>query len=175
MSLSVIIGCMFSGKSTELIRLVNRYKSIGKNILTINHALDQRYSKNMIVSHSGSKMDAMQTSVLPTEVQEYDIIAIDEAQFFSDLVPKVLEYVETYNKKVIVAGLSGDYRRKPIGNILELIPLCDKLWMSVAYCSICKDGTKASFTKRLSNSTEQIEVGEADGYIAVCRKCYISV
>ena len=89
MSLSLIIGCMFSGKSTELIRLVNRYKSIGKNILTINHSLDQRYSRNMIVSHSGSKVAAMQTSILPAEIDEYDIIAIDEGQFFTDLVTKV--------------------------------------------------------------------------------------
>tara|TARA_B110000483_G_C18081735_1_gene498382 strand:- start:82 stop:609 length:528 start_codon:yes stop_codon:yes gene_type:complete len=175
MSLTLIVGCMFSGKSTELIRLVNRYKSIGKNILTINHSLDQRYSRNMIVSHSGNKVAAVQTNILPAEVEDYDIIAIDEGQFFTDLVTKVLEYVETHNKTVIVAGLSGDFQRRPFGSILQLMPLCDKLWMATAYCSVCKDGTKASFTKRLSNSTEQIAVGEADQYIAVCRKCYTSV
>ena len=169
---------MFSGKSTELIRLVNRYHSIGKKVLVVNHCIDDRYSdKAYIVSHSGQQIPGIKVQKLKdlSVSPQPEVIAIDEAQFFPDLLEQVLYFVEELEITVIVAGLSGDYQRNAFGNILELVPKCDKLWMANAYCSQCKDGTKASFTKRLGQEKGQTLVGGDTKYAAVCRKCYINI
>ena len=165
---------MYSGKSTELIRRVNMYRSIGMDVLVVNHDIDNRYSNlHEIVSHTGDRITGLKVSSL-SELKTRklpSIIAIDEAQFFKDLFDMVLYFVEQKNCKVIVSGLSGDFRRKPFGKILDLIPYSDNVWMSVAYCAVCKDGTKATFTARMDDNVKQVDVG--NNYKAVCRKCYL--
>jgi len=170
---------MFSGKSTELIRLINRYHSIGKKVLVVNHSMDNRYSDNpVVVSHSGTEIPGVKVKHLmdlkTMNLEQPDVIAIDEAQFFDDLKERVMYFVEELEITVIVAGLSSDYQRNPFGHVLDLIPLCDKVWMAAAYCSRCKDGTKAIFTKRITDEEEQTIVGDDKKYMAVCRSCYIS-
>ena len=174
MTLRVVAGPMFSGKTTELMRQIKRFESIGKSVLVINHTLDTRYSNDAIVSHSGTKTSAVMVSKLQdVKSPESDIIAIDEAQFFPDLFEAVMTWVERQRKTVIVAGLIADYKRATFGQILQLIPFCDldKVHLMTAYCSNCKNGTKASFTKRLNSSNKQIDVGNE--YISVCRSCYL--
>ena len=178
MSLTLIIGCMFSGKSTELIRMVRRYRIIGKNVMVINHAIDNRYSDQPdVVSHSGHKISGVKVDKLSEVTFENrpDVIAIDEAQFFNDLNGQVMNFVENMGIDVIVAGLSGDYQRKAFGNILDLVPKCDHLVFMNAFCSSCKDGTHATFTMRLSDQEGQTLVGDDQQYRPVCRKCYINM
>jgi thymidine kinase len=99
-----------------------------------------------------------------------DVILINEGQFFPDLE----EFVRTMlsqGKKIYVCGLDGDYERKKFGQILDLIPICDKVIKLTSLCTICKDGTPGIFSKRISSETEQKVIGSKN-YIPVCRKCY---
>jgi thymidine kinase len=170
---------MFSGKSTELIRLVRRSRIIGKKVMVVNHRMDNRYSEEeSVVSHAGQDIPSVKVNKLSElegiGLEQPDIIAIDEAQFFEDLTEQVMHFVEDLGIKVIVAGLSGDYQRNPFGNILELVPKCDHLVFTHAYCSSCNDGTHAAFTKRLVQEEGQTLVGDKTKYAAVCRECYIN-
>lgn len=174
--IEVILGCMYSGKSTELIRRINRYESIGKNILLINHTKDIRTDNN-VSTHSNQKKNAKKTEFLSDlihslEFIKADVIGIDEAQFFTDLYDFITK-IEKFNKIVIVAGLDGDYQRKPIGQILDIIPLSDSVIKLTALDMETKDGSLAIFTKRLVNSNQQILVGSTDEYMAVSRKNYL--
>lgn len=176
MSLTVILGCMFSGKSTELLRQIKRLESIGKEVLLINHQNDNRYTqKEKVVTHDSQSRFCIKTKTL-FEIEDhgkYDTIAIDEAQFFPDLYYFVLKRLKE-NKDIIVSGLIGDFQCKPIGDILRLLPHADDTVRLYALCSVCNDGTRAPFTKRLSNDTQQVLIG-SDEYVAVCRKCFYSI
>jgi thymidine kinase len=177
MSLELIIGCMFSGKSTELIRRIRRYQSIGKKVCVINHNADTR-TDNKVQTHYGDNIDSLKYAHLMNFVnveqsKHFDVVCIDEAQFFHDLYASIIVMVEEYNIKVIVAGLSGDYNLDNFGAIHKLIPYADDIHLCKAYCGNCKDGTVATFTKRLSDGKKQVEIGADDKYMAVCRKCYL--
>lgn len=175
--IEIILGCMFSGKSTELLRRCNRYTAIGKNVLLLNHALDTR-TDNAIKTHRGDKENALKCvslmSIINTPAfQQAQVIGIDEAQFFDDLYTFVL-YAEPLNKIIIIAGLDGDSNRRPFGHILECIPLCDNVVKLNAMDMISKDGTPGIFSKRISTDHDsQILVGAADTYVAVSRQNYL--
>lgn len=173
MALELIIGSMYSGKSTELMRRIARLKSIGMRCLVINHANDTRVDGDYVQSHDGKKVAAVKTNdLLLTNIRPYDAIAIDEAQFFNNLKTAVITMVETHNKHVIVAGLSGDYQRNAFGEILELVPLADSVEFKRALCAkCCHPGRPASFTKRISDEKDLVSVGGT--YMAVCRICYL--
>lgn len=173
----VILGCMFSGKSTELIRRTTRYKAIGKNVLLINHSKDTRTDNN-VETHSNLKEKAIKVAeLLPlidtSEFLNSDVIGIDEAQFFEDLYQFVLK-AEKFNKTIIVAGLDGDFLRKPIGQILDLIPLCDEVVKLTAMDMKDKDGTPAIFSKRTIQDNSQVVVGAEECYMAVSRANYLA-
>jgi len=176
---------MFSGKSTELIRRVRRFQAIGKKVVVLNHLIDDRYSNDsdneeQVKTHYGDGVRAVKLSKLGNFISRYavsdarvDVVCIDEAQFFGDLYEAVVVMVEEYGIHVVVAGLSGDYRRHNFGEIYRLFPLADAIVKLDALCGICNDGKKAPFTKRISGSGDQVEVGSSDKYIAVCRLCYL--
>lgn len=172
MKFEIILGCMFSGKSTELIRRLSRYQAINKNILAINHSFDVR-TDNSIQTHKGTTIPALKTNKLMNLVstidyQNAEIIGVDEAQFFEDLFEFVLT-CEKKGKDLIICGLDGDYQRKPMGQILNCIPLCDSV---VKLNALDKDGSDAIFTKRINNEDGAIVIGGADKYIAVSRANY---
>jgi len=174
--IEIILGCMFSGKSTELIRRTTRYKAIGKNVLLINHKNDIR-TDNSVKTHSNLKEQAIKvTELLPLiNTQEFidsEVIGIDEAQFFEDLYQFVVK-AEKFDKTIIVAGLDGDFLRKPIGQILDLIPLCDEVVKLTAMDMKDRDGTPAIFSKRITNDSSQVIVGAEDCYMAVSRANYL--
>jgi thymidine kinase len=173
--IEIIIGPMFSGKSTELLRRTSRLEAIGKNVLYINHIYDTR-TDDYIQTHSNTKKFAKKLHNLydinDNELNSADVLAIDEAQFFPDLYSYVL-YAEQKNKHIIIAGLDGDYNRKPFGDILQCIPLCDSVIKLNAMDMIDKDGTEAIFSKRIVADEQQISVGATDKYIAVSRKNYL--
>ena len=180
--IEIILGCMYSGKTTELIRRTNRYKAIGKQVLIINHMIDERTDSNSIQTHSNGQTSNKENAVKISELlkifeiamfDECDIIGIDEAQFFPDLL-EFVKKVETYNKILIIAGLDGDYKREPIGQILQCIPFCDEVTKLNAMDMIDKDGSPAIFSKRIVGGNNQILVGANESYIAVSRKNFLS-
>eukprot|EP01112_Ceratiomyxa_fruticulosa_P012680 TRINITY_DN3525_c0_g1_i1.p1 TRINITY_DN3525_c0_g1~~TRINITY_DN3525_c0_g1_i1.p1 ORF type:complete len:221 (+),score=44.55 TRINITY_DN3525_c0_g1_i1:155-817(+) len=174
--LQVILGPMFSGKSTELIRRIRRFTVANKRCLVVKYAKDTRYSKDNMSTHDLQQYEAKSCSRLSETLplaDQYDVIGIDEGQFF----PDVVEYSESMSNKgktIIVAALDGTFQKKPFvapfGPVLELIPLAESVTKLTAVCMICfKD---AAFTKRIGNETEVEVIGGAEKYIAVCRNCY---
>ena len=177
--ITLIIGCMFSGKSSEIIRFYKRYKSIGKKILLINHIDDTRYGKNIVSSHDEIKVDCQTESQLTHLINtklfnESDIIMIEEGQFFPDLFKFVTTSVDKYNKNIVVAGLDGDYKKEPFGDIIKLIPHSEEIIKLNALCKICNDGTYGYFTKRIVKCDKQYLVGGTNCYIPVCRKHFLT-
>jgi thymidine kinase len=187
--LEIIIGNMFSGKSTELIRRFNREKTLNKRILCVNYYLDNRYSNdNKMNTHDQNSVDCLKIEkldVLFEYLNNYDSFFIDEAQFFSDLYSVVLQLVDVHKKHVVIAGLVGDYNRNKFGDIISLIPISDTVDKLSAYCNKCNDGTYGPFTKKIGSiqSTEStqstqstqntlIEIGGKELYIPVCRYHY---
>lgn len=178
--LTVIIGSMFSGKSTEIIRLINRFKVLNKKIIAINHSLDDRYDGDnaKIITHDKVKMNCLKLeSLMPfsltEEYKEAEVIVIEEGQFFADLFDFVVKSIDIEGKRVIVAGLDGDYLRRPFGDMLRIIPYAEEVKKLEALCLMCNDGTAAHFTKRIGVSEKRDLVGSNDKYIAVCRKHYL--
>jgi len=174
--LELIIGPMFSGKSTELIRKIRLAKTIDKKVLVIKPIIDVRYKNNKIVSHSFESEECEsvgQLSEIEDKINNYDLIVIDEGQFFPDLKEYVLKWVEIYNKEVIVGGLDGDSKRNPIGQILELIPYSDSCIKINSLCKKCNNGTQAIFTHRMNDNQEQVQIGGAESYMALCRKHFL--
>lgn len=172
--LELIIGCMFSGKSSELIRRIKRLKVLKKQIIVVNSSKDTRVETSAIKTHdnvqfSGVKTNNLEELVKSKDYQDSHIIAIDEAQFFSGL-RKFVEKCISDRKYIIVAGLDGDFRQQVFGEIIDLIPLADDVTKLHALCKDCNDGTLASFSKRITSDKSQELVGAEDSYKAVCRK-----
>jgi thymidine kinase len=162
---------MFSGKSTELIRRLKRHRAINESILVINSSKDTRSDKEVIRTHNSDTFDCVKIADLSQiESIDVDVIAIDEAQFFSGLV-EFVQRIGPLVKRIIVAGLDGDFLQRPFGEILDVIPLADEVLKLQALCMICNDGTLAPFTRRFCDNTVQELVGDHDIYKAVCRKC----
>ena len=179
MSLELIIGCMYSGKTSELIRRVKRLQTIQQTYVIYNSFIDARYGSSGIYTHDDSHIQAKMTNTLLPQLrtEEFKLantIFIDEGQFFTDLYEFVKLSVETFHKNVIVIGLDGDSDRKNFGQIHLLIPLSDDITKLKSLCSICKNGTSGIFSKKITHtSNEQIDVGSINKYISVCRSCYL--
>mgnify|MGYP003326845961 FL=1 len=176
MSLSMIMGPMFAGKSSELIK---RITSSNAPKIVINNQLDNRYSKSEISTHDGKKIPCVSMEALEQLFTNYhnmncyaldDIkeIYIDEAQFFPDLYDVVFDLVINYKKRVVISGLDGDFQMRPFAKsrMLELIPLASEIVKIPAKCYKC--GESAWYSKRLINSDEQILVGTDNIYQPAC-------
>lgn len=172
--ITIYMGNMFSGKTSELIRNAKRYSSIGKNILMINHSLDDRYTdKAEVVNHDGVSFPCLKAQTLvDIDVTGVEAIFVNEGQFFPDLVEACRTWADLFRIHVFVCGLDGDFKRGVFGSLLQLIPLADEVHKLHAYCFKCKDGTLAPFSKRITTEADQISIG-ASNYIAVCRKHYL--
>lgn len=177
--INIIIGCMFSGKSTEVIRIINRYKNIKEaKLLIINHTIDNRYGNNVISSHDKVQVNCKSLSELnelnnTKEYEESNIIFIEEAQFFKDLYDFCLRAADIDNKILYIVGLDGDFKRNCFGDICKLIPHAENVKKLKALCSKCADGTEATFTKRIVSNEDIQLVGTKDSYIPVCRMHYL--
>jgi thymidine kinase len=177
-SLELIIGNMFSGKSSELIRRINREKSINKKILVVNFISDNRYSSNSVATHDNLKVNCLKlqklTDITDNMIHQYDSFFIDEGQFIPDLYTVTLKLVDQFKKHVVISGLDGDINRNPFGDILKLIPICDSVDKLKAYCCKCNNGTLAPFSKKLEKhkNSSIIDIGGSDKYIPVCRFHY---
>ena len=179
MSLELILGPMFSGKTSELRRRMLRLKVVTDKVIIINHLSDTRYgSASETLSHDKISCESIAVKQLESLYLNDDYINanyvfINEAQFFNDLYDFCLTSVEKYNKNVVVFGLDGDFQRKPFGEILKLVPLANSVTKLTALCKLCGDGTPGLFTKRIVNKCQQILIGGEDMYQAVCRKHFI--
>ena len=176
--LHVIAGCMSSGKTAEVVRLLSRREIAGQSVLLITPARDTRVAPGEVVSRTGTRFPsvvAKDATSLRDEVlaRDPDAVAIEEAQFFDDLVLFAKCMVENFNKHVVVVGLDGDSERRPFGQVLDCIPLADKVTKLVALCARCNDGTPALFSYRKVHVGGQVLVGGADSYAPYCRKCYV--
>ncbi|XP_020594050.1 thymidine kinase-like [Phalaenopsis equestris] len=176
----VIIGPMFAGKTTALLRRIQIAIDGGRRVAMIKSDKDNRYGVDSVVSHDGAKMPCFavpELSVFRSNIgdEDYnmlDVIGIDEAQFFEDLYDFCHIAADRDGKTVIVAGLDGDYLRRRFGSVLDIIPLADSVTKLNSRCELC--GRPAFFTLRKSNQTETELIGGADVYMPVCRRHYVS-
>jgi len=180
--LELIIGPMYASKTTELIKISNRYKSIQKNILAINHKINNRYGTCNIISHDSKELDnckiltklcQLKEDDLIDEYNKADIIIIEELQFFEDAYEFITKATDIDHKIIIAAGLDGESNREPFGDVLRLIPYAEKVTKLSAFCKICQDGTLGYYTKRLVDNTDKVLVGTTNEFIAVCRRHYL--
>jgi len=174
--LEIILGPMFSGKTTYLIDLYKEYIDYDKKILVVNYSGDKRYHTNMLSTHDKIMIPCIFVSKLSelfeqNLIEKSDIILINEGQFFEDIFDSVIKIVENHKKSVHVCGLDGDFERKKFGEIIDLIPLCDKVNKLTSLCSICKNGTPGIFSMRITDEKEQTVIG-SENYLPVCRICY---
>ena len=182
--LEIIIGSMFSGKTSKIIELYKQFTQIDVPCFVINHSADNRYSKTELSSHDKVMIpcvmvkclnDIFSDSQLLDEYQKSKIILINEAQFFDDLYDWVKDQVDNHHKHIFVSGLDGDYMRNKFGQILDLIPICDKVSKITSLCNKCKTGKMGIFSKRIDcTNGNQMMIGSDEMYIPVCRDCYIN-
>jgi thymidine kinase len=179
MSLEIIIGCMYSGKTSEIIRLHNKYSFL-YNTIIINHKSDNRYnSGNVISTHNNIKLKAIKLEKL-NDIEEdiykkAQFIFIDEAHFFQDLHEFVIKSLNN-EKNLVVVGLNGDCNLKPFMNLINLIPYANHVKHLTSLCHYCKTPTKGFIHYRLDKTNnKKISVGGITEYIILCRKHYSSL
>ncbi|KMZ67824.1 Thymidine kinase [Zostera marina] len=178
-AIHVIIGPMFAGKTTALLRRMKEESCNGRDVTIVKSNQDDRYGLDCVVSHGGVKMACWALSNLSSFASKIgadaygklDVIGIDEAQFFEDLYEFCRDAADHHGKTVVVAGLDGDYLRRSFGSMLDIIPLADSVTKLSAHCRLCNK--RAFFTLRKTKQTKTQIVGGADIYMPVCRKHYI--
>lgn len=173
--LEIILGPMFSGKTTYLINKYNDYMKQNKRVTVINFSDDTRYDDKLLSSHDKIMIPCVFSRTIgdilnKEDVKNSDIVLINEGQFFEDLYDSIIYLVEKLNKRVYVCGLDGDFKRKKFGRILDLISMCDKVIKLHSKCYTCE--LPATFSHRISSETSQVVIG-ADNYVPLCRKCYL--
>ena len=193
--LEIILGGMYAGKTSRLVEIFKQCKFCNIPVTVINHAIDTRYDDefdDLLSTHDKVKIPCLkterlmdlwtesidletETEIIPRIKDKFkiigsEVILINEGQFFPDL-EEFVRHLLNDGKKIYICGLDGDFERKRFGQILDLIPLCDKVTKLTSLCSLCKNGTPGIFSMRLTQETDQTVVG-SDNYIPVCRKCY---
>ncbi len=171
--IEVITGCMFSGKTEELIRRLRRAKIAKQKVVIFKPIIDTRFSNNSIVSHSEQSLPSVlikDVKEILNLVEDAQVVGIDEAQFFSSDIISVCNKLADEGKRVIVAGLDMDYRGVPFEPMPQLLSVAEYITKSLAICVEC--GNPADRTQRKTTSSERVIVGAADLYEARCRKCH---
>jgi len=171
--IEVITGCMFSGKTEELIRRLRRAQIAKQQVKIFKPNIDTRYADNSIVSHSEQSLPSIQIKDINNVMElsvDAQVIGIDEAQFFSQDIINVCNTLASNGKRVIVAGLDQDYRGIPFEPIPHLLAIAEYITKSLAICVEC--GNPADKTQRKTTSSERVIVGASDIYEARCRKCH---
>jgi len=189
---------MFSGKSTELLRRLNIYAAMNLRVLYINSSFDDRattiwstHNPTMKSLGNIAAIKVQDLTDLETDIEfrrgekvnnaslaSFDVIGIDEAQFFTGLKDFALGQVEKLHKKVLIAGLNSDFKRAKFGEILDLIPVCDTIDKLTPFCKMCWENShkhvNALFSMRIDSENDAVvDVGDSGKYAPVCRKCYL--
>ena len=171
--IEVITGCMFSGKTEELIRRLRRAQIAKQKVKIFKPEIDVRYSENSIVSHNEQSLPSEIINDINEVLDLYEnaqVVGIDEAQFFSGDIINVCNTLANRGIRVIVAGLDQDYRGIPFEPVPQLLAVAEYITKSLAVCVVC--GNPADKTQRKTKSAERVIVGAADIYEARCRKCH---
>lgn len=171
--IEVICGCMFSGKTEELIRRLRRAQIAKQKVLIFKPRVDNRYSADRIVSHNTQFLDSVvidNAQEILTLSKSAQVIGIDEGQFFSNELIDVCEELANSGKRVIVAGLDQDFRGKPFEPIPHLLSIAEYITKTLAICMVC--GNPADRTQRITKQQERVVVGAQNIYEARCRRCF---
>ena len=174
--LELILGPMFSGKTTRLIEQYHLYTTRNMNVIAINFADDTRYHDTMLSTHDNVMIPCVQCHNLNEiidndNIKNSSVILINEGQFFQDIFEIVVNWVEHQKKHVIICGLDGDFKRIKFGKLCDLIPFCDSI---VKLHAKCKCGQNAIFSHRVTNEVAQVVIGSSN-YIPLCRTCYLDI
>lgn len=171
--IEIVCGSMFSGKTEELIRRLNRALIAKQSVEIFKPAIDTRYDENHVVSHNAA-------SIRSTPVQfandmlllagDCDVVGIDEAQFFDAELTNVARSLANKGKRVIIAGLDMDFKGEPFGSMPALMGIAEFVTKVHAICMNC--GGVASYSYRLSDAEQKVLLGEKDAYEARCRSCF---
>ncbi|MEL6534893.1 MAG: thymidine kinase [Bacteroidota bacterium] len=170
----LICGSMFSGKTEELIRRINRAIIAGQDVEIFKPAVDTRYHDSEVVSHNSRSVRST-----PVDFAEdilllaggSNVVGIDEAQFFDDRLPEVVTQLANQGKRVILAGLDMDFEGKPFGPMPEIMATAEYVTKIHAICMSC--GGIASHSFRKTATKNQVQLGEKDTYEARCRRCWL--
>lgn len=178
--IQLIIGPMFAGKTTELLRRMRRYIYAKKNTILIKYELDTRYTKSSeLVTHDGiiSNSKTISTKELNNvfdQCKNVDVIGVDEGQFYPDLVQFCENMAGVMKKIVIVSALDSTFERKPFRDITKLVALSEDVVKLKSICNICHDD--ASFTRRFDMTNQDLHcIGGMNEYEPVCRSCFIKL
>ena len=177
--LELILGSMFSGKTSYLLEVYKKCVFCNIPVAVINYAADNRYTtESMLSTHDKQMIPCILASTISEAVKNHadtinqaETVLINEGQFFPDIEEQVKQLVEGLNKRVYICGLDGDFERKPIGNLLQLVPFSDHIVKLKSLCSLCRDGTPGVFSFRITNEKSQVVIGSSN-YIPLCRECY---
>ena len=167
----LICGCMFSGKTEELIRRMTRAQIARQKLQIFKPAIDDRYGIEYVASHNANKIDSYPVQSSHEILEKLDdstrVVGIDEAQFFDAGLVEVVERLAKRGIRVVVAGLDMDFRGKPFGPMPELLAIAEQVTKLNAICVIC--GAPATRSQRMSSSDDTVLVGAHDSYEARCR------
>ena len=173
-SIEVICGAMFSGKTEALLRRLRRAKIAGLRVEIFKPTIDVRYDESAVVSHDRNTIASTpidNSSNLLLLASDVDVIGIDEAQFFDERLPDVVEQLADQGIRVIIAGLDMDFKRLPFGPMAHLCAIADSVDKIHAICVGC--GSWANYSYRLVSGDQQVMLGEAKEYQPLCRTCYL--
>lgn len=174
--IEIICGCMYSGKTEELIRRLRRAQIAKQTVEIYKPRIDNRYSSTHIVSHSEQSFPSIVVDdafEILQRAKNSQVIGIDEAQFFKMNLVDVCEELANSGKRVIVAGLDQDYKAKPFEPIPQLLSIAEYITKTLAICVVC--GSPANRTQRIFEVKERVVVGAKDMYEARCRKCFVAL
>lgn len=170
----VICGSMFSGKTEELIRRLNRARIAKQRVEIFKPQIDTRYSETDVVSHNENSIRSIpvqSSSQILLYMNDVDVIGIDEAQFLDSELPNVCNHLAAHGIRVVVAGLDMDFKGNPFGPIPALLATAEFVTKVHAICVRC--GDLAQYSHRTASSQKLVMLGEMDSYEPLCRKCYI--
>lgn len=171
--IEVVAGCMFSGKTEELIRRLRRAQIARQKVMIFKPRIDNRYSSNQIVSHNTQSLESIVIDTADEILKlskDAHVIGVDEAQFFDMSIVGVCDRLANDGKRVIVAGLDQDYRGVPFEPMPQLLAIAEYITKTLAICVVC--GNPADRTQRKIANADRVVVGAADSYEARCRKCH---
>jgi len=171
--IEVVTGCMFSGKTEELIRRMKRATIAHQNVRIFKPSKDDRYSDDMVISHDASEIPSIpviQSKDILSHIEEAQVVGIDEAQFFDEGLVKISEQLALDGIRVIIAGLDLDFKGRPFGPMPHLMAVAEYVTKVHAICPHC--GNLATHSYRLTAEQSTVLIGEKDLYEPRCRTCY---
>ena len=172
--IEVVCGSMFSGKTEELIRRLNRARIANQKVEIFKPAVDTRYDEEDVVSHNSNAVKSnpvQNASQILFYAEDFEVVGIDEAQFFDDELISVCNELANRGKRVIVAGLDMDFTGKPFGPIPKLMAIAEYVTKVHAICIRC--GNLAQYSHRIAKDEKLVLLGETDAYEPLCRKCFM--